>query len=373
MIHIVHVLHSLGVGGTENGVVNLINALGGEFRHTIVSMTTRGVLADRLGGAVDVHPLGKRPGLDLGATVRLTRVLRRLRPDIVHSRNWGALDAVPAARLARVPVLIHGEHGWEASDPRGTSRRRNRLRRLFSPLVWRFTTVSRDLERWLTTTVGIPPAKIVTIVNGVDAGRFADSSRSEARKMLGIPDDRVVIGTVGRLNPVKDQGTLLEAFARLESGPGDLALVLIGDGPSANHLRERAGRRDLAGRVHFAGRRGDVALLLRGLDVFTLPSLNEGISNTILEAMASGLPVVATRVGGNGELVEEAVTGSLVPVGDPAALAHALSAYVGDPHLRALHGKAGRQRAVEVFGLDRMVEGYRRLYVEAAAGRPRRC
>src|SRR4029453_12334732 len=155
VIHIVHVLHSLGVGGTENGVVNLINALGGEFRHSVVSMTTRGVLAERLAGAVEVYPLGKRAGLDLVATARLAGALRRLRPDIVHSRNWGALDALPAARLAGVPVLIHGEHGWEASDPGGPSRRRNRLRRLLSPLVWRFTTVSRDLERWLTTTVGI--------------------------------------------------------------------------------------------------------------------------------------------------------------------------------------------------------------------------
>lgn len=371
MIHIVHVLHSLGVGGTENGVVNLINALGGEFRHSVVSMTTRGVLAERLAGAVEVYPLGKRAGLDLVATARLAGALRRLRPDIVHSRNWGALDALPAARLAGVPVLIHGEHGWEASDPGGTSRRRNRLRRLLSPLVWRFTTVSRDLERWLTTTVGIPAAKIVTIVNGVDSARFADLPRSEARLALGIPDDRVVIGTVGRLNPVKDQGTLLEAFARLEGGPSDLALVLIGDGPTSDRLRERATRPDLAGRVHFAGRRDDVPLLLRGLDVFTLPSLNEGISNTILEAMASGLPVVATRVGGNGELVEDAVTGTLVPVGDPTALAQALAAYAGDPHLRALHGKAGRQRAVDAFGLDRMVERYRRLYLEAAEGRSR--
>lgn len=362
-----HVLHSIGVGGTENGVVNLINRLGGEFRHSIVSMTTRGALAARLAVPVEVHALEKRRGLDLAASARLALLLRRLRPHVVHSRNWGAFDAIPAARLAQVPTLIHGEHGWEASDPTGRNPRRNRLRRLLAPLVWKYTTVSRDLERWLVGTVGLPAHKIVTIVNGVDAALFAEGSRGAGRAALGLTEEHVVIGTVGRLNPVKDQATLLEAFARLADRRRELALLIIGDGPSAAALRERADRPDLAGRVHFLGRRDDVPLLLRGLDVFTLPSLNEGISNTILEAMACGLPVVATRAGGNPELIEDAVTGRLVPVGDPSALAQALDAYAGDPHLRALHGKAARERAVGEFGLDRMVERYRRLYLEAGA------
>lgn len=367
MIHVVHVLHSLGVGGTENGVVNLVNALGGEFRHTIVSMTTRGALAGRLSVPVEIHALERRRGLDLQTGVRLARLLRRLRPDVVHSRNWGAFDAVLAARLARVATVIHGEHGWEASDPTGRNPRRNRVRRLLAPLVWRYTTVSRDLERWLTATVGLPADKVVTIVNGVDATRFAEAPKGAGRKALGLGDDRVVIGTVGRLNPVKDQGTLLEAFARISDDRRGLALVLVGDGSAADALRDRAERPDLAGRVHLLGRRDDIPLLLRGLDVFALPSLNEGISNTILEAMASGLPVVATRTGGNPELIEDGVTGRLVPVGDTAALAEALGAYAADPHLRALHGKAASERTVERFGLDRMVDGYRRLYLEAGA------
>jgi sugar transferase (PEP-CTERM/EpsH1 system associated) len=367
LIHVVHVLHSLGVGGTENGVVNLINALGGEFRHTIVSMSTRGALAARLSVPVEIHALDRRRGLDLRASARLARLLRRLRPDVVHSRNWGAFDAILAARLAHVPTLIHGEHGWEASDPAGRNPRRNRFRRLLAPLVWRFITVSRDLERWLTTTVGVPADKIVTIVNGVDTARFAEAPRDAGRRALGLGEDRVVIGTVGRLNPVKDQGTLLDAFARVPDGRRELALVLVGEGPAAGALRDRAERPDLDGRVHFLGRRDDIPLVLRGLDVFALPSLNEGISNTVLEAMASGLPIVATRTGGNPELIEDGVTGRLVPVGDAAALAQALGTYARDPLLRTLHGKAARERAVEEFGLDRMVDRYRRLYLEAGA------
>jgi sugar transferase (PEP-CTERM/EpsH1 system associated) len=330
-------------------------------------MSTRGPLAERLTVPVEVHALERRRGLDLAAGARLARLLRRLQPDVVHSRNWGAFDAILAARLARVPTVIHGEHGWEAGDPTGRNPRRNRFRRLLSPLVWRFTTVSRDLERWLTGTVGIPAEKIVTIVNGVDAARFAEATPGPGRRALGLADDRVVIGTVGRLNPVKDQGTLLEAFASIPDARRELSLVLVGDGPAASVLRERAARPDLAGRVHLLGRRDDVPLLLQGLDVFALPSLNEGISNTVLEAMASGLPVVATRTGGNPELIEDGVTGRLVPVGDAAALAQALAAYAGDAHLRAQHGKAARGRAVEEFGLDRMIDRYRRLYREAAA------
>lgn len=367
--HLVHVLHCLAVGGTENGVANLINALGTEFRHTVVSMTQGGPLVGRLPAGVGIHYLGKKPGLDVRALRRLTGLLWRLRPDVVHSRNWGAFDAVWAARLARVPVVIHGEHGREASDPLGLNPRRNRLRRLLAPLVDRFVTVSFDLRRWLVQTVGVPDGKVLTIHNGVDTTRFSDDGREAGRRALGLPPDRVVIGTVGRLDPVKDQMGLVEAFARLDDGRSRATLVIVGDGPCRAALEVRAGQPDLAGRVKFLGEREDVPVLLMGFDVFVLPSLAEGISNTILEAMATGLPVVATRAGGNSELVEDGVTGILVPVAEPGALAEALRAFLTDPHLRAIHGKAGRQRAVEEFGLERMVGRYRDLYLALACGR----
>lgn len=360
--HVVHVIHSLQVGGTENGLVNVINSLADEFRHTVIAVTAGGPLEARLPRGVDVIPLGKRPGVDVRAIIRLATLLRRLRPDIVHSRNWGAFDAIFAARLARVPVLIHGEHGREMSDPDGLDPRRNRLRRWAAPLVDRFVTVSRDLERWLVGRVGVPARKVVTIHNGVDLHRFADEDRARGRHELGLPGDTVVIGTVGRLDPVKDQVGLLDASALLPTAGPAHALALIGDGPCRAALESRAARPDLQGRVRLLGERADIPRLLAGFDVFTLPSIAEGISNTVLEAMATGLPVVATRTGGNPELVEDGVTGHLVPVGDRRALADALWSYVGDPHLRALHGKAGRQRAVDHFGLERMTQRYRELY-----------
>ena len=366
--HVVHVIHSLAVGGTENGLVNLIGALAGELRHTVVAMTVAGPLAARLPGDVEVIALDKRAGLDPGAVLRLARLLRRLRPDIVHSRNWGAFDAVVAAALARVPAVIHGEHGREVSDPQGLNPRRNRLRRWAAPFTSRFVAVSLDLARWLTGTVGVPAAKVVTIHNGVDPRRFGDEDRAAARRGLGVAGDTVVVGTVGRLDPVKDQAGLLDAYAALPSTDGRHTLVIVGDGPCRATLEARAARPDLAGRVRLLGERDDVARLLAGFDIFTLPSIAEGISNTVLEAMASGLPVIATRTGGNGELVEDGVTGRLVPVGDRSALAAALAGYLADPHLRQLHGKVGRQRAIDEFSLDRMTSRYRELYRAVAIG-----
>ncbi len=364
-LHVAHVLHSLEVGGTENGVVNLVTRLGG-VRHSVIAMTTAGPLAARLPAGVGVRCLGKRPGIDARAILRLARELRRLRPTVVHSRNWGALDAVLAARLARVPVVIHGEHGREASDLLGLDPRRNRLRRLAARLVDRFVTVSFDLRRWLIETVRIPAARVVTIHNGVDTERFGDEGREAGRAALGLAPDRLVVGAVGRLDPVKDHAGLLAAFALVAEASA--MLVIVGEGPCRSPLETRVRALGLGERVRLLGERGDVALLLRGLDVFVLPSLGEGISNTLLEAMATGLPVVATRVGGNPELVEDGVNGRLVPPADPGALAGALAEYLADPALRALHGKTSRQLAVERFGLDRMAARYRKLYRGLAGG-----
>ena len=363
-LHVLHVIDSLQVGGTENGLVNLVGCLAGDFRHTVVAMTANGPLAARLPAATEVIVLGKRPGRDFRALGRLVRQLRRLRPDIVHSRNWGALDAVPAARIARSPVVVHGEHGREATDPNGLNPRRNRIRRWLAPMIDRYVAVSLDLGRWLTETVGISRGKVTTIHNGVDLRRFGDVDREAGRAALGVDRDTVVLGTVGRLDPVKDQGRLLEAYARIPADAGRHCLVLVGDGPCRADLEARAAQPDLRGRVRLLGERSDVPHLLGGFDVFALPSIAEGISNTVLEAMASGLPLVATRTGGNPELVEDGVTGRLIPVGDTASLADALAAYVTDGHLRAVHGKAGRQRAVERFSVERMADRYRELYVD---------
>jgi sugar transferase (PEP-CTERM/EpsH1 system associated) len=359
---VAHVIHSLAIGGLENGVVNLVNTSGPRFRHVIICITGDGSLRNRLTPTVETFMLRKRPGNDAAAFLRLVRILREIRPAIMHSRNWAALDAIPAARLAGVGVVVHGEHGREAADPHGRNARRNRIRRLLHPLVSQFITVARDLERWLVEDVGLPRRKVLTIRNGVDLARFGHTDRLEARRSLGFPEDGLVVGTVGRLDPVKDQAGLLQAFTGLLPAHPQAWLLVAGDGPCRENLLRRAASLGISERVRFLGERTDVPVVFGAMDLFVLPSIAEGMSNTMLEAMASGLPVVATRVGGNAELVEDGANGRLVLPQDVAALTTAMAAYLDDSHLRSLHGKASRERAVDHFGLERMSGAYTGLY-----------
>jgi sugar transferase (PEP-CTERM/EpsH1 system associated) len=358
---IVQVIPSFRVGGLENVAVRLVTHLDPLADQVVVTPGNTGPIAERLPAGVAVYPLGETHRPDRWNAIRMARLFRRIRPDIVHTRNWTCIDAIIGARLAGVPVVIHGEHGREAADPEGRNPRRRQVRRLLSPFVTEFVTVSRDLARWLVEQVRVPARKVRTIYNGVDTGRFAPGDRTAARHALGIPDDWAVAGTVGRLDPVKDQAGLIRAFAQTPN-VGKSALVIAGDGPSRPQLEAVIKELGLGGRVRLLGERDDVPLVLRALDVFVLPSIGEGISNAILEAMATGLAVIATRVGGNVELVREGVTGRLIEPRSPETLAEALTAYLADPVRAREHGAAGRERAVGEFGLERMFAAYEALY-----------
>ena len=357
---IVQVIPSLRVGGLESVALRLVQHLVPLAEQSVVTPTGSGPLAGRVPAGVSVFPMGDAHRPDRWNAVRMARLFRRLRPDIVHTRNWTCIDAIIGARLAGVPAVIHGEHGREAADPEGRNRRRQQIRRLLSPFVSEFVTVSRDLARWLVEQVRIPARKVRTIYNGVDTERYAPGDRAAARRTLGIPADWSVAGTVGRLDPVKDQIGLLRAFARANKGRH--ALVIAGDGPARPQLESTVRELGLRDSVRLLGERDDVPLVLRALDVFVLSSIGEGISNAILEAMASGLPVIATGVGGNVELVRDGLTGCLIEPRRPELLADALTAYFDDPARAAAHGAAGRSRAAEEFGLERMLAGYVALY-----------
>ncbi len=366
-LRIMHVVPSLQVGGLENGVVNLVNRMDRErFRHDVVCIGQAGPMASRIEQTgVSVHEIGKGQGSDYGLALKLAQVIRQRRPDIVHTRNWGAVDGILAARMAGVPVVIHGEHGREAGDPEGRNRRRNAARRLLGRWVDRFVVVSGDLAHWLAEEAGVPAGKVVRIKNGVDTEKFHPASdKSVLREKLGIPREGFVVGAVGRLDAVKDYGTLIRAAGRAGDG---MLLMIVGSGPCREELEQAAGAEGLGERMRFLGERADVPAVLGAMDVFVLPSIAEGMSNTILEAMACGLPVVATRVGGNPELVEEEVTGVLVPPGDPEKLAAAIQTYRNDPSLSRAHGEAGREKAVSSFSLSRMVGEYEALYEGAVS------
>jgi sugar transferase (PEP-CTERM/EpsH1 system associated) len=367
---IVHVIHRFGLGGTEHGMVNLMNHMPhAAYRHAVLALTeVDDAYRLRLRhDDIEVIALAKPPGHGYKVYGRLYRLFRRLRPAIVHTRNLGALEAQLPAWLAGVPVRIHGEHGWDMSDPGGASRAMRWVRRFYRPFVTQYVAVSRDLAHYLSA-LGIPDARIAQIYNGVDTQRFRPAGKGRER-IAGCPFGAAgewLVGTVGRMQPIKDQVTLARAFIRaVEQAPRQrerMRLVLVGDGPLYAEVRELLERAGLAALAWLAGTRADIPEILRGLDCFVLPSRAEGVSNTILEAMATGLPVIATDVGGNGELVETAVTGTLVPAGDHDAMARAVLAYACDPAAARATGLAGRQRAERQFSLEAMVKRHRELY-----------
>lgn len=372
---IVHVIHQFDMGGLENGLVNLLNHLPPQrYRHAIVCLSNASDFARRLAApGVEVISLGKREGKDPCHYLRLYRTLRRLRPDIVHTRNLACIEAQLFAALAGVRLRVHGEHGRDITDLHGTSRKYRWLRKLMRPLVRHFIAVSDDLARWLVDAIGAAPARVSYIGNGVDSARFYPRQRAAARLAVGPPGficpGACVIGSVGRMVQVKDFPTLVQSFLMLlkqYAGKVPLRLVLVGDGPARQQCHTMLQSAGVAHLAWLPGARDDVPQLMRAMDVFVLPSLAEGSSNTILEAMASGLPVVATRVGGNAELVQAGWNGALVPPRAPALLAAALSDYVRAPELGMLHGERGRRQVLARHSLQAMAGAYLALYDQMA-------
>lgn len=370
---VAHVIYALGTGGLENGLVNLINrAPPDRYRHAIICLTSSGQFASRLKDKqVPVISLNKKPGHDLGVYWRLWRVLLRLRPAVLHTRNIAALEMHLVGLFVPGTKHIHGEHGRDVYDIDGSNARYRQLRRLIAPLLTRFITVSADLKQWLVNDVGIGATKVVQIYNGVDQQAFRPRQglRPDLSPKGFLHSGQRLIGTVGRLAEVKDQATLLEAVELLLMKRPELRaklrVVVVGDGPLRQSLEEQIRRAGLGDVVWMAGDRDDVPALLQMMDIFVLPSLGEGVSNTILEAMASGLPVIATHVGGNPELVEPHVNGFLFDVGNAQALADIVADLLDRDGLSQTMGKAARQRVEERFDWQHTVDRYLSVYDDA--------
>lgn len=375
---VVHIVYRFDTGGLENGVVNLINRMPADaYRHAVVALTevVPGFAARVQRQGVEFISLHKPPGHGVHLYPRLYRLFRERRPAIVHTRNLAALECQVPAMLAGVPVRIHGEHGRDMDDLDGSNVRQQRIRRLYRPFVHHYVTLSRDLTDYMAHKVGVQSQCRTEICNGVDTKRFhpATGTRDSIPGSPFTAPGLWLAGTVGRMQQVKAQTTLAQAFVRaLQLQPAlqaRLRLVMVGDGP----LRaESQAILDSAGVAHLAwlpGERADVPEIMRGLDGFVLPSLAEGISNTILEAMASGLPVLATAVGGNADLVQDGETGAIVPAGDVEALAAGLVQMASDPRHAAALGERGRAVAEQRYSLDAMVAAYQGLYDRQLAKR----
>jgi len=374
-VKIAHIVLTLDRGGLERLVIQKSRGLQQRDVRCLIIALKGGALADEARQAgVETILMGKPDGFTPTTVPTLARLLRAHGVDVVHTHNMAPLFyGTLAARLCGLPSL-NTRHG----------RTPERAHRLVWALADRVVAVSEDARRELLRHNRIADHKLHVILNGIDLSGFAEGRRSEAvapaRARLGLPLDAPVVGTVGRLAAVKDHETLLRAFGLLRQGGSDAHLAVIGGGPLEADLKSRVRALGLDGVAHIVGPHADVPHLLPALDVFVLSSLSEGISLALIEAMAAGLPVVATRVGGNPEVVVEGRTGLLVEPSQPEALRSALLRVLSDRAAAQVMGVQGRRRALEMFGLERMLDRYVALYEEvrsrettrAASDRPLR-
>ncbi|WP_432377740.1 TIGR03088 family PEP-CTERM/XrtA system glycosyltransferase [Duganella sp. P38] len=369
---VVHLIYKLDCGGMENLLIERINRMPpASYRHAVICLTDHTDFAQRIRRpGVELHALHKPPGLALATHAALYRLLRRLRPTILHSYNLSAIEYGPAAWLAGVPVRINGAHGRSAGDPTGSNRKHNLLRRLMLPFYDTCYANSAEMQQWNRNVIGVPQHKSALLPNGIDTERYRPASHDDGNRPLEqiFGPGHIVIGSVGRVEPVKNHGCLVDAFAALTARRPDLApklrLAIIGDGPQLPQLRARVQAAGLDAAAWLPGARSDVADILRGLAIFALPSVAEGTPGAALEAMASAVPVVGSDVGGVPEVVADGICGALVPPNDPAALSAALERYAAEPQLAAAHGAAGRARVQQRYAMTAMVAAYQGLYDE---------
>ncbi|WP_051972120.1 glycosyltransferase [Massilia sp. 9096] len=368
---VVHLVEKLASAETENGLLSLIRHLPAErYRHAIVCLHDAGdYQAGLREHGVEVINIHKRPdSCDPLHHVRLYRVLRRLQPDLIHTRNRSGLLAQVVATLAGVHRRVHAEHGRELSGHGARGLRGRLLCRLLCPLIDHFIAVSSDLEHWLVESIGAEPARVSQIANGVDSVQF--HPRLGPAAAIGPPgfmqDNVFVLGSVGHMDGDGSQITLVEAFLRLIASPhpahARLRLLIVGDGPERAECLAMLQRGGAAERAWLPGARADVPQLMRAMDLFVQPARVDNRSNAILEAMASGLPVVATAVGGHTELVHPGFTGILVPPDSADLLAAAIADYCRIPAIAARHGARARGQVIARHSMPAMARDYLAVY-----------
>lgn len=369
-IHIVHIVYAFATGGLENGVVNIINRLPeDEYRHTIVCVTGHdSVFFARITvNNTKIVDIDKPAGNGIAWLFRCWTLLRKLKPDICHSRNLSALEAQLPAFLAGVSYRIHGEHGWDVNDLGGSNKKYQLLRRFFRPFIHQYVALSQEAVIYLTTKINISAAQIYHICNGVDVDKFTPNKNRSLLPENFATNDSLIFGTVGRLAQVKNQTLLVAAFIMLwqqqKQLQDKLRLVIIGDGILLPQLKKMISTAGAEQAVWLTGQRNDIPQLMNAMDVFVLPSLAEGISNTLLEAMASGLPYIATNVGGNADLVlPQHAHSHIVNVNDEQNLVKAMSQYLNVPEQLVKDSDLVRKHCVKNFSLEVMVEKYHQLY-----------
>lgn len=366
-IRVAHLVNFMSPAGKEMGIVKLLNGMDNKrFKGYLIVFDK---IWDTLALDTDKSTLiaiNKKRGNDFGLPARLAKILKKEKIDIVHTHSWGTLvEGVLGAKMARCPVVIHGEHGTFFSTGK---------RKWVQQVFWRWSdyllSVSEILARKLENATGLAENSFYPILNGVDMQKFKPDTdaRKKVRAEFKIDDTTIVIGTVGRTMKVKNHPLMIRAAKILKDKHIDFKMIIVGDSPMHNdrdallHLIDTL---DVGAYVEMPGKRTDIADLLNAFDIFLLPSYSEGCSNVIQEAMAVGLPVVATDVGGNPELVLDNKTGYLFPSDDANICADELERLILDKELRDKFGLASLSEARSRFSLKAMIDNYQNFYLKA--------
>jgi glycosyltransferase involved in cell wall biosynthesis len=356
---------SLAPGGTERLVIEIARRLAPHVDIRVCCLDEPGAWAPELEGqSVPVRALARRAGFHPGLAFDLARIVRQYSIQVLHCHHYSPFVYGQLAALLRTGLrVIFTEHG-RLSDA-GPSAKRRIVNPWLGRLPSRIFAVSADLRRHMIAE-GFPAERVEIVYNGIDAGEMPTAGeRTESRRELRAHDDEVVLGTVGRLDAVKNLGVMIHALASARALNAAYRLVLVGDGPERSALEDLAAGLGVRDAVTFTGYRPDVRRLLSGFDLFLNSSVHEGVSLTILEAMAAGLPVVATAVGGTPEVVVHEETGMLVPSRSPGPFADMLGELTRDRSRRIAMGHAGRARVLERFTIDAMIRTYLSSYIQA--------
>jgi len=361
---ILHLIETWDPGGAEKMLISLVTSLDTTHYRSVICLLKDGWLNRQLRHrGFDTVILPQRKGLDPGWIYQCMRLIRQKKVDLLHAHEFAMnFYGCIAARIMGIPIIttVHGK-GYYADKWR-----RRFAYRFVSRNSLRMVAVSEDVRHFLITEVGASPDHLATIYNGIDPKPFTPSEEvAGIRKELGIEGTALVIGTIGSLYPVKGHGYLLNAAARVASVLPGAIFLIAGRGELLNPLQEEAGKLGIIKNVRFLGFREDIQAILQAMDLFVLPSLSEGLSLSLLEAMAAGKPVVATNVGGNPEVVLHGITGYLVPPKDPESLALRVVELLKDRSLAQQFGANGQRRVYERFRIEQMVKSYQELYKEA--------
>jgi sugar transferase (PEP-CTERM/EpsH1 system associated) len=365
--NIMHLVLDLDFGGLQFVVLNLIKKFNTtEFRPSVTCILNGGNLIEEVKNiGCKVEIVNKPDKLDFSASLKIARILKAQDIALIHTHNTAAyLYGSLAAKLAGVALIIHTEHGRDFPD----KRRLMVAEKVLSSFTHKIVAVSEELKEALVKFERINPKKITVITNGVDLELFKSMPKSiikQKKYEIGIDKNDFVIGNIGRLTSVKDHRNLIQAFQLIHKDMPDAKLLIVGDGPLKEDLSNFSQSLGLQRNILFLGERKDIPELLNIFDIFVLPSKNEGVSLTLLEAMATKKPVVATSVGGNKEIIEHGKDGYLVPPCSPKKLREAVLDMVKSNGKAEQLGIAAYEEVKEKYSLEKMAKAYQEIYESA--------